>query len=153
MQQFFFLHSFCPTCKNVLKCALTLFRSVGGQVALYLEATGDAIKKDVFEFMYDLQPIQPETFSGKVDPFLLHWFKLYRAILQISDNCLCDLFHVCSFNGIKSVLIELVLRRFATGAGPLEHESQMVPPRQKTITSVWVFYLLFSLTFNHLTTV
>ncbi|KAG8182525.1 hypothetical protein JTE90_002063 [Oedothorax gibbosus] len=39
------------------------FRSSGGQVALFLEASGDSLKKDVFGFVYDLQPIQPETFS------------------------------------------------------------------------------------------
>ncbi|XP_055950053.1 meteorin-like protein [Argiope bruennichi] len=41
------------------------FRSIGGHVALFLEAhaPSELLKKDLFELMYDLEPIQPKSFS------------------------------------------------------------------------------------------
>ncbi|CAL1280262.1 unnamed protein product [Larinioides sclopetarius] len=41
------------------------FRSIGGHVALFLEAhaPSESLKKQLFELMYDLEPIQPKSFS------------------------------------------------------------------------------------------
>lgn len=41
------------------------FKSVGGQVALYLEARGseNSLKKDAFRFVYDLEPMQKRKYS------------------------------------------------------------------------------------------
>lgn len=45
------------------------FRSVGGQVALFLEAHGprSSLKKDTFKLAYDLEPVKQKTYSGKIE--------------------------------------------------------------------------------------
>lgn len=53
--------------ENMAKKHQICFSSVGGLVALYLEAQGtsDVLRKDVFRLTYDLEPIKERGYSGK----------------------------------------------------------------------------------------